>query len=203
MLILALESSAKAASVALMEDEKLIAQYSQCSGLTHSRTLLPMVDDMLKNTENTVAGVDLIAADKMCVGVSTLEAMAWHGVPAGGIICPVMDARRSQVYNALFEIKDGKPVRLCDDRAIALSELAGEIRGKNVFLVGDGAFIAQEHMKSAGIDCRMAPSNLVYQSAYGVGMAALDKTPGTADDLLPVYLRLSQAERERQERMNK
>ena len=61
MLILALESSAKAASVALMEDEKLIAQYSQCSGLTHSRTLLPMVDDMLKNTENTVAGVDLIA----------------------------------------------------------------------------------------------------------------------------------------------
>ena len=108
MLILALESSAKAASVALMEDEKLIAQYSQCSGLTHSRTLLPMVDDMLKNTENTVAGVDLIAvahgpgsftgirigvstvkglawaADKMCVGVSTLEAMAWHGVPAGG-----------------------------------------------------------------------------------------------------------------------
>ena len=108
MLILALESSAKAASVALMEDEKLVAQYSQCSGLTHSRTLLPMVDDMLKNTENTVAGVDLIAvahgpgsftgirigvstvkglawaADKMCVGVSTLEAMAWHGVPAGG-----------------------------------------------------------------------------------------------------------------------
>ena len=227
MLILALESSAKAASVALMEDEKLVAQYSQCSGLTHSRTLLPMVDDMLKNTENTVAGVDLIAvahgpgsftgirigvstvkglawaADKMCVGVSTLEAMAWHGVPAGGIICPVMDARRSQVYNALFEIKDGKPVRLCDDRAIALSELAGEIRCKNVFLVGDGAFIAEEHVKSAGIDCRMAPSNLVYQSAYGVGMAALDKTPGTVDDLLPVYLRLSQAERERQERMNK
>ena len=167
MLILALESSAKAASVALMEDDKLIAQYSQCSGLTHSRTLLPMVDDMLKNTENTIAGVDLIAvahgpgsftgirigvstvkglawaADKMCVGVSTLEAMAWHGVPAGGIICPVMDARRSQVYNALFEIKDGKPVRLCDDRAIALSELAGEIRGKNVFLVGDGAFISE------------------------------------------------------------
>ena len=206
MLILALESSAKAASVALMEDDKLIAQYSQCSGLTHSRTLLPMVDDMLKNTENTVAGVDLIAVAHgpgsftgIRIGVSTVKGLAW----AADKICPVMDARRSQVYNALFEIKDGKPVRLCDDRAIALSELAGEIRGKNVFLVGDGAFIAQEHMKSAGIDCRMAPSNLVYQSAYGVGMAALDKTPGTADDLLPVYLRLSQAERERQERMNK
>ena len=226
MLILALESSAKAASVALMEGEKLIAQYSQCSGLTHSRTLLPMVDDMLKNTENTIAGVDLIAvahgpgsftgirigvstvkglawaADKMCVGVSTLEAMAWHGVSAVGLICPVMDARRSQVYNALFEMTYGKPQRLCDDRAIAIEELAEEIRGKNAFLVGDGAELTYEYMKNAGIDCRVAPSNLLYQSAWGVGMAALSKTPGTADDLLPVYLRLSQAERERQERMN-
>ncbi len=225
MLILALESSAKAASAALLEDEKLIAQYSQCSGLTHSRTLLPMVDDMLKNTENTIAGVDLIAvahgpgsftgirigvstvkglawaADKMCVGVSTLEAMAWHGVSAGGLVCPVMDARRSQVYNALFEINGAAPRRLCEDRAIALEELAEQIRGKNAFLVGDGAELTYKYMLSAGIDCRMAPQNLLYQSAWGVGMAALDKTPGTADDLLPVYLRLSQAERERQEKM--
>ena len=225
MLILALESSAKAASAALMEDEKLIAQYSQCSGLTHSRTLLPMVDDMLKNTENTIAGVDLIAvahgpgsftgirigvstvkglawaADKMCVGVSTLEAMAWHGVSSGGLVCPVMDARRSQVYNALFEIKGGRPQRLCDDRAIALEELAEAIRGKNAFLVGDGAELTYNYMQSSGIDCRVAPQNLLYQSAWGVGMAALDKTPGTADELLPVYLRLSQAERERQAKM--
>ncbi len=225
MLILAIESSAKAASVALTEDERLIAQYTQCSGLTHSRTLLPMVDDMLKNTEKTIAGVDLIAvahgpgsftgirigvstvkglawaADKRCVGVSTLEAMAWHGVSAGGLVCPVMDARRSQVYNALFEIKDGRPVRLCADRAVSLDELAAEIDGKNAFLTGDGAMLTYEHMKKLGIACRVAPQNLVYQSAWGVAMAALDKTPGTADDLLPVYLRLSQAERERQERM--
>lgn len=225
MLILAIESSAKAASVALTEDESLVAQYTQCSGLTHSRTLLPMVDDMLKNTEKTIAGVDLIAvahgpgsftgirigvstvkglawaSDKSCVGVSTLEAMSWHGVSAGGVICPVMDARRSQVYNALFEIEDGKPHRLCSDRAIALDELAKEIDGKNAFLVGDGARLTYEHMRKLGIACRMAPENLVYQSAWGVAMAALDKTPGTADDLLPVYLRLSQAERERQERM--
>ena len=90
MLILALESSAKAASVALMEDDKLIAQYSQCSGLTHSRTLLPMVDDMLKNTENTIAGVDLIAVAHgpgsftgIRIGVSTVKGLAclrrWRG----------------------------------------------------------------------------------------------------------------------------
>ena len=229
MLVLALESSAKAASVALMQDDTLICQYSQCSGLTHSRTLLPMVEDMLKNSDTILADVDLIAvahgpgsftgirigvstvkglawaSDKKCVGVSTLAAMAWHGVSAGGLVCPVMDARRSQVYNALFEIKDGRPERLCADRAIALAELAAELKAKNreVFLVGDGAVISYEYLKNEGIACRVAPQNLLYQSAWGVGMEALRSKPGTADDLLPVYLRLSQAERERQERLRK
>ena len=228
MLILALESSAKAASVALMEDESLIAQYSQCSGLTHSRTLLPMVEDMLKNTEKKIADVDLIAvahgpgsftgirigvstvkglawaSDKKCVGVSTLEAMAWHGVSAGGLICPVMDARRSQVYNALFETDgDGRPVRLTEDRAVSLAELAGELKDYECapLLVGDGAKLTYDYLTNEGIACRMAPANLLYQSAWGVGMAALGKDAGSADDLLPVYLRLSQAERERQERL--
>ena len=227
MLILALESSAKAASVALMQDAELLAQYSQCSGLTHSRTLLPMVEDMLKNTDKKLADVDFIAvahgpgsftgirigvstvkglawaSDKKCVGVSTLAAMAWHGAAAGGLVCPVMDARRSQVYNALFEIKDGAPERLCRDRAIALSELAAELRGydREVQLVGDGARLSFDYLTAEGISCRIAPQNLVYQSAWGVGMEALRIEPGTADDLLPVYLRLSQAERERQERL--
>ena len=230
MLILALESSAKAASAALMEDESLIAQYSQCSGLTHSRTLLPMVEDMLKNTEKKIADVDLIAvahgpgsftgirigvstvkglawaSDKKCVGVSTLEAMAWHGVSAGGLICPVMDARRSQVYNALFETDGaGRPVRLTEDRAVSLAELAGELKDYECapLLVGDGAKLTYDYLTNEGIACRMAPANLLYQSAWGVGMAALGKKAGSADDLLPVYLRLSQAERERQERLGR
>lgn len=229
MLILALESSAKAASVALMQDNELLAQYSQCSGLTHSRTLLPMVEDMLKNTDTKLADVDLIAvahgpgsftgirigvstvkglawaSDKKCVGVSTLAAMAWHGVAAGGLVCPVMDARRSQVYNALFEIKDGKPERLCQDRAIALSELASELKGheREVWLVGDGARLSFDYLTAEGINCRIAPQNLFYQSAWGVGMEAMRTKAGTADELLPVYLRLSQAERERQERLQR
>ena len=227
MLILALESSAKAASVALMQDAELLAQYSQCSGLTHSRTLLPMVEDILKNTDKRLADVDFIAvahgpgsftgirigvstvkglawaSDKKCVGVSTLAAMAWHGAAAGGLVCPVMDARRSQVYNALFEIKDGAPERLCRDRAIALSELAAELKGydREVLLVGDGARLSFDYLTAEGISCRIAPQNLLYQSAWGVGMEALRIEPGTADDLLPVYLRLSQAERERQARL--
>ena len=227
MLILAIESSAKAASAALLEDEVLIAQYNQCSGLTHSRTLLPMIEDMLKNTEKKMSDVELVAVahgpgsftgirigvstakglawagEKKCIGVSTLEAMAWHGVSRGGLICPVMDARRNQVYNALFEIVDGKPVRLTPDRAIALEELCAELKEKNcpVCLVGDGTRISCDYLSERGIDCSVLPSNLVNQSAWGVGMAAQQHEAGTADDILPVYLRLSQAERERQARM--
>ena len=229
MLILGFESSAKAASVAICRDGKLISQYSQTSGLTHSRTLLPMAEDMLKNAELSMKDVDALAVaqgpgsftgirigvstvkglawalDKPCVGVSTLEAMAWHGIAAGGYICPVMDARRNQVYNALFEIVEGKPVRLTEDRPIALAELIEEVKALSapVFLVGDGADITEKFFKQQGVACRKAPENLMWQSAWGVCMAALEKPFGSTDELLPVYLRLSQAERERQERLAK
>ena len=227
MLTLAFESSARAASVALVRDGSLISQYSQCSGLTHSRTLLPMAEDLLKNAELSLKDVDLFAvahgpgsftgirigvstvkglawaADKPCVGVSTLEAMAWHGLAAGGFICPVMDARRSQVYNALFEIRDGAPLRLTEDRPMSLEELAQEVRRLEtpVFLVGDGAELTARYLAGQGLPFTVAPENLRWQSAWGVAMAACSQTPGSADSLLPVYLRLSQAERERQARM--
>ena len=228
MLILAFESSAKSASVALVQDGELLSQYSQCSALTHSRTLLPMAEDMLKNAEVQLSDVDLIAvahgpgsftgirigvstvkglswaADKPCVGVSTLEAMAWHGLLSGGYVCPVMDARRQQVYNALFKIEDGKPQRITDDRPIALTQLAHEILalGAPVLLVGDGAALTEKFFRENSVPCRIAPENLRWQSAWGVAMAASDKQPGTSETLLPVYLRLSQAERERQERLS-
>ncbi len=228
MLILAFESSAKSASVALVKDGELLSQYSQCSALTHSRTLLPMAEDMLKNAEVKLSEVDLIAvahgpgsftgirigvstvkglswaADKPCVGVSTLEAMAWHGLLSGGYVCPVMDARRQQVYNALFKIADGKPQRITDDRPIALAQLADEVRSLDapVLLVGDGAALTEKFFRENSVPCRIAPENLRWQSAWGVAMAASDKQPGTSETLLPVYLRLSQAERERQERLS-
>ena len=154
MLILAFESSAKAASVALVKDGRLLGQSTQVSALTHSRTLLPMAEDLLRNCELQVADVDVFAvaqgpgsftgirigvstvkglawaADRPCVGVSTLEALAWHGLAAGGLVCPVMDARRAQVYNALFEIREGRPHRLTEDRPIALEALAGELTAR-------------------------------------------------------------------------
>ncbi|MEG1633926.1 MAG: tRNA (adenosine(37)-N6)-threonylcarbamoyltransferase complex dimerization subunit type 1 TsaB [Oscillospiraceae bacterium] len=231
MLILALEASAKAASAALCRDGELIGQYIQCSGLTHSRTLLPMAEDLLRSTETAMSEVDVFAVsrgpgsftgirigvatlkglawatEKPAIGVSTLEAMAWNGVAAGEgtIVCCCMDARRSQVYNALFEIRGGAPLRLCEDRAISLAELADEAKKleKPVFIVGDGAILCYNHFLESAIPCVKAPEPLVMQSAWGVCMAAKTKTPEPAADLLPVYLRLSQAERERQEKFAK
>ena len=114
-----------------------------------------------------------------------------------------MDARRSQVYNGLFKIEGEKPIRLCEDRAIALPLLGDELKKLDapVFLVGDGAELTAAYLKEQGLPYVLAPDNLRWQSAWGVAMAAMDKTPGNADELLPVYLRLSQAERERQERL--
>ncbi|MBQ6371722.1 MAG: tRNA (adenosine(37)-N6)-threonylcarbamoyltransferase complex dimerization subunit type 1 TsaB [Oscillospiraceae bacterium] len=226
MLMLAFESSAKPASVALVRDGELLAQYSQYTTLTHSRTLLPMAEDLLRNCDIKIGDVDIFAvahgpgsftgirigvstvkglawaSGKPCTGVSTLEAMAWNGISHGGYICPVMDARRSQVYNALFEIKGGRPERLCDDRPVSLDELASEISAlpSPVLILGDGAAVTAEFLENAGIAFETAPDNLIWQSAWGVAMAALGKTPGDADSLKPVYLRLSQAERERLER---
>ena len=226
MLMLAFESSAKPASVALVRDGELLAQYSQYTTLTHSRTLLPMAEDLLRNCDIKIGDVDMFAvahgpgsftgirigvstvkglawaSGKPCTGVSTLEAMAWNGISHGGYICPVMDARRSQVYNALFEIKGGRPERLCHDRPVSLDELASEISAlpSPVLILGDGAAVTAEFLENAGIAFETAPDNLIWQSAWGVAMAALGKTPGDADSLKPVYLRLSQAERERLER---
>ena len=229
MLIFGIESSAKAASAALCRDGELIAQYYQCAGLTHSRTLLPMAEELLRGTDTALGDLDGVAvavgpgsftgvrigvaavkglcfgAEKPAAGVSTLEAMAWNGLAAapGEIVCCCMDARRGQVYNALFEISDGAPARLVPDRAVTLEELAAELRryGRAVFLTGDGAQLALGALSAAGLSCRLAPGPLLMQSAWGVCMAARGLEMQSAEKLLPVYLRLSQAERERQERL--
>lgn len=228
MLILAFESSARAASAALLREGRLLAQSFQNSGLTHSRTLLPLAEDLLKNTGTALSDVQLIAvaagpgsftgvrigvsvakglawATNLPVcGVSTLEAMAFSGVfaPDGALVCPVMDARRDQVYNALFAMDGDRPQRLCPDRALSLSELRDDLRerGGPVYLVGDGAKLTFRYLADSGIPVLLAPDPVRLQSAWGVGMAALGKPAGDAFGLLPVYLRQSQAEREKSAR---
>jgi len=231
MKILALETSAVTASAAICEDETLVAQVFANNGLTHSRTLMPMVEGMLQNSGLTVADMDLIAvaagpgsftglrigvaaakglgwaAEKPCCGVSTLEGMAWGLAHRDGLICCAMDARRNQVYNAVFAAEGGVPRRLTPDRAISLDELFQEQKEENrrYLFIGDGAKLCYNEGTARGLAVELAPPHLMYQSGWGVARAALEKARRgnvtTAEGLETVYLRLSQAERERLERL--
>lgn len=233
MKILALETSAAACSAALCQDGTLLAQSWQNSGLTHSRTLLPMCQSMLANCGIELEEVDVIAAasgpgsftglriglatakglawpgEKPCYGVSTLEAMAWNLAHVDGVICCAMDARRNQVYNALFQAEGGTLTRLTPDRAISLEELfqGPEAETRAQILVGDGAELCYNYAVPLGVDLVLAPPHLRFQRATGVARAAvLQAQRGelvTAGDLTANYLRLSQAERERLERLKR
>ena len=219
MKILALETSAKSVSTAVVENGAPLAYAYQCTGLTHSRTLMPMVDAMLKNAELTFGDTDAIAvaagpgsftglrigiaavkglawaADKPCFGVSTLEAMAQN--------LAHMDGLRNQVYTALSEAKRGVLTRLTPDRAIAVAELAEELRGetRRLLVLGDGGRLCRDGLAQLGVESELAPAQLLYQNAVGVGLAAEHGTPVSAQELAPVYLRISQAERERNARL--
>ena len=225
MKILAIESSAKAASVCIAEDGKILGEVFLNSGLTHSVTIMPSVEWLLKTVNMNVSDIDRIAitkgpgsftglrigmaavkglawaSDIPCVGVSTLEVAA-KGVPdAEGIICAVMDARAGQVYNALFEAKDGHLARLCEDRAIKISELLSELSGKgNITVCGDGTEV---FMKEAGDGFFAAPENVRYQRAAALALLAEEMDAISAKELAPEYIRLPQAERERLEKLKK
>lgn len=231
MLILSFESSAKAAGAALIRDGMLLGEYFQNSGQTHSRTLMKMAGDLLENCDLTVNDLDAVAVaagpgsftglrigvaaakglawgrEIPCVGVSTLEAMARNVAVTDGIIVAAMDARRDQVYNALFAVENGTFTRLCEDRAISPAELAKDLEKyeKTKILVGDGAILCYNTWSENTAKLLLLPEHLRQQRAAGVALAAEEAlkrgdVPSTAE-LTPNYLRLSQAERERAEKM--
>lgn len=229
--ILALESSAKAASCALCRDDVLVAQSFQNSGLTHSRTLLPMVEDLLKNCGASLEEVDVVAVangpgsftglrigvsaakglawarNLPCAGCSSLASLAWQLAHVEGAeLCCCMDARRHQVYRARFRVEGGVPRRLCPDDAVSLDQLAGEIKNPPL-LLGDGWELCYNDLSKRGLSCAVAPPHLRYPTAWGVARCALELARQdrltAAAGLLPDYHRLSQAERERLARENK
>ena len=226
MLILAFETSAKAGSVALADESRLLGESYCNTGLTHSQTLMTMAEDLLKNCGYTPKDVTAVAvaagpgsftgvrigvaaakgfawgAELPCYGVSTLEAMAENLGIWQGVVCPVMDARRAQVYNALFRAEQGKLTRLTEDRAIALEDLAAELENlaEPVFLVGDGSSLTYKAIPGL----IPPPEHKMHQRAAGVALLArasilAGEAPSGAE-LQPNYLRLSQAERERLEK---
>ena len=233
MLILAFETSAKAASVALHDGAKLLAENYQNTGLTHSQTLMVMAEDLLKQCDLSVHDVTHVAVaagpgsftgvrigvsaakgfawggELPCVGVSTLEAMAKNLGVYDGIVCACMDARRNQVYNALFAAEQGTLHRMTEDRAIALVELKEELKALNrpIYLVGDGSSLTYNSLAAEVPNLILPPEHRMHQRGAGVALAALDKIKagemGDAAALEPNYLRLSQAEREKLEKENK
>ena len=233
MLILAFETSAKAASVALMENGKLLGESYQNTGMTHSQTLMVMAEDLLKTAGKTAADVTAVAVAEgpgsftgirigiaaakgfawgrqiPCCGISTLEAMAESLGAYTGFVCPVMDARRSQVYNALFYVNQGKLERRAEDRAIALEDLKKELEilQEPIFLVGDGSNLCYNTLLESVPNLVLPPEHRMHQRAVGVAILAERKlASGEVCDgatLTPNYLRLSQAERERMEREKK
>ena len=233
MIILAFDSTAKAASVAITDNERLLAQYNIENGLTQSELLLPMAEAALSALHLSVGDVELFACTvgpgsftgvrigaalvkglafgkkTPCVEVSTLEALAENIAPLKGILVPVMDARRAQVYNALFECDGENIKRLTEDRAISLKELCEELRGysdKAIYLSGDGYAVTKRAMDSAGLSYENTPPLLVSENAYSVARVAYRKFIASeyTDDknISPTYLRVPQAERERLERLN-
>ena len=232
MRILAFDSTAKIASVAVLDGDKIVGACSIDNGLTQSELLLPMAEDLLRSLGLTHKDIDAYAPavgpgsftgvrigvslvkglafgrDIPCIEVSTLEALARNLAPLDGVIVPCMDARRAQVYSATF-ISDGEALtRVCEDRAIALTDLAEELRayeGKKIYLCADGYDIAYAALTDAGIKVSKTPELLIGASAASVARVAkerYDRGEYTSDrELAPMYLRLPQAERERLERM--
>lgn len=225
MKILAIDSSAKSASVAVVEDGRLISECYVNAALTHSRTLMPMIDNALSQADMNIGDTDAFAvnvgpgsftgirigiaavkglaasSEKLCAGVSTLLSTAYNFADDDCIVCAAMDARCSQVYTAIFECREGEVYRLCEDKAISISELQGELseyKQKRIFLAGDGAKLCFDAFGKEFPNIRLAAENRRYQRAVGTAAAAEKNTAlfRPASEIVPVYLRPPQAERE-------
>lgn len=232
MKILAFDTTAKIASVAVHDDERMLALYSIDNGLTQSELLLPMAEDMLRSLHLSFDDIDLYATSvgpgsftgvrigaalvkglafgkgTPCVGVSTLDELAQSLFPLEGIICPCMDARRDQAYNALYSCRNGELTKLTADRAISYGELAAELAvyaGEKIYICGDGYEIAISELSRLGVALAQTPRLLIGQNASSVALVAYEKyRRGEYSfdiEIAPTYLRMPQAERERLERL--
>lgn len=233
MKILGVDSTATAASAAVFIDGKIVSLQFSNTGLTHSQTLLPMIDTALKNASLKVDDLDFVAVsngpgsftgvrigvsavkgiaqplDIPCVSVSTTEVIAKPLENTGCYAVAVMDARCNQVYTAQFDCENGFN-RITPDEAITIDELGDKLKDvkKTIVLIGDGTKVAFNKLKDVLPNITVATASVVYQSAADVCVLAAEKVSvedfklTMAHDVLPNYLRLSQAERELKKKNN-
>ncbi len=234
MKILGLDSSGIVASVAVVEDDVLIAEYTVNYKKTHSQTLLPMLDEIVKMTELDLNSVDAIAVaagpgsftglrigsatakglglalKKPLVAIPTVEGLAYNLYDTQGIICPIMDARRKQVYTGIYCFEDHRLRVLEDQMAVPMEELISKLNklGQPVTFLGDGVPVFREMIRQElAVPFVFAPAHVNKQRAAAVAALGLEyyregKTQ-TAMEHIPDYLRVSQAERERAEKLKK
>ena len=232
MKILALDTTANTSTVAVLENESLLGIYTVNTKNTHSETLLPMVKHLYETLRLTNEDIDAYAVSNgpgsftgvrigvalvkgiafgkniPCVSVSTLDELAENLKGLDGIIVPCMDARRAQVYTATYKGEYGQLTKLTNDRAIAITELADELREYGdtpIYLSGDGYDVAKRGLSAAGIKTKDTPALLITENAYSIALIAKRKYDageyGSDLDIAPTYLRMPQAERERLERL--
>ena len=235
MKLLALDSSGLVASAAVLEDEVLLAEYTVNYKKTHSQTLLPMLDEIARMIELDLSEVDAVAVAAgpgsftglrigsatakgialalgiPIVEVPTLDAMAYTLWRAEGLICPIMDARRQQVYTGIYENRDGLNI-LRPQCVVAFTEIAGELNrlGREVIFLGDGAPVNEGAMREQmQVPYLIAPAHLNRQRAASTAVRAAqiyaekgEAALVSADDFRPEYLRIPQAERERGDKRN-
>lgn len=217
MLLLSVDSSAITASAALTDGDRVIKSEFINKGLTHSETLLPLIKSVMQgynyNQLDAIAvtagpgsftGVRIGVAtvkglafvnNTQCISVSTLEAIAYNFTDENAVVCAVMDARRMQFYNALFKVENGNVSRLCADRAISIEDLKSDLeKYDNVIIAGDGAELCYNNIGLNSV--KLADESKRFQNGIGVSKAAQNKNKILPSEIMPVYLRLSQAERE-------
>lgn len=232
MKLLCMDTTAKVSTVAIVDEQKVLANYQVNLSFTHSQTAMPMAAQLLTICGLTLEDIDgfavatgpgsftglrigisaikgmAFAQNKPCISVSTLDALAQNCRDFDGYVCAVMDARCNQVYQALYHVEGQVIQKTTEDRAILLSDLTEELQNlkKSIILVGDGADLCYNKMKEVVPNLYLASPQQRYQSAASVGMVGMQKLLAgdtlTADELLPQYLRLPQAQRERQARLN-
>lgn len=233
MLTFGIDTCCMASTAALCDERVLVAQTVVNRKKTHSEMMMPQIEQMFKSADLDPMDVDVFAAavgpgsftgvrigvatakamaqavQKPCVAVSTLEALAYSSRLFEGIVSPILDARRDQVYNALFDCKAGNMTRLTEDRALALSDLFAELKklDKNILFVGDGTLVFEEEIKAAlGDRAFFAPKTISMNLGGAVAEIGAEKYKNgenvTYDKLVPSYVRLSQAERDLLEKKN-
>ena len=231
MNILAVDTSATSASVCVAQENKIIGEFSINTSLTHSQTLVPMIEQVSEKTGIALDNIDAIAVNAgpgsftgvrigvaavkgiafsrniPCVSVSTLESMAYNMLDSECIVCAVMDARCSQVYNALFKVSNGEVERLIEDRALSLADLKLDLQkfSEKIILVGDGSEITFNYLENSLQNVFLASVNNRIQKASSIACVAFEKIKNdetiSASELMPVYLRLPQAQRELNKRL--